>query len=88
MDGGGGERAGERSFACLEAEDTWGIKDVRRSNTLILKGGGGIKKIKDTKALPQSRNIYLIASLVTVEQVCSNVMHVDSCKSNLQNYKF
>lgn len=39
MDGGGGERVGERSFACLEAEDTWGIKDVRRSNTLILKGG-------------------------------------------------
>lgn len=34
-DGRGGEgRVGEGSFVCLEAE---GIKDVRRSNTLILR---------------------------------------------------
>lgn len=40
-DGGGGKCVCERSFACLESEDTWGIKDVRRSNTLILCVVGG-----------------------------------------------
>lgn len=36
-EGGGDKCVGERSFVCLEAEDIWGIKDVRRSNTLILE---------------------------------------------------
>lgn len=64
------EQAGDkqtdgRSFVCPVDADTWGIKDVKRSNTLILKNWEGIQrelnKGEETKevTVKYKSNIYI-----------------------------